>query len=299
MDVSAPILTVVIPVYNREEKVRGVLACLSAQTSRRFKVILVDNASTDGTLNVLREWAVGQLFDVRVLSESCRGAAAARQCGLDAVDTEWTLFFDSDDTMEAGHISRVVSAIGDNEDAELIGWDIKFHYIDGRCVVKPFVASQYRSLFDGTMGTQRYCARTSLFRRSGGWDKEVGLWDDIELGARLLALKPKTMKLEGDPTVSVFLGDDSISLKEDVFHMEEADVALRKIAATVGAKGRDRCALKKIILAARTGGCYAYDMFREILGSTRGGRRLLLTLAYHYVRMGGRGIARILRPFFE
>ena len=298
MPIELPLLTVVIPVYNREEKVRRVLADLSAQTCRNFKVILVDNASTDGTLAVLRQWAAAQAFDVKVLSEPRQGASAARQRGLDAVDTEWTLFFDSDDSMDAAHLQRVGRAIAKNGDAGLIGWDIEFYYIDGHRVVKPFVASQYRSLFDGTMGTQRYCARTSVFRKAGGWDAAVGVWDDIELGARLLALRPKSVKIQGRPTVKVFLGEDSISLRESVDHIREINLALDRIAATVGKKGADRCNLKRVILAANSSSCFGYGIYRDVVdGADR--HRLLLRLAYRYTRRGGRGIARILRPFFE
>ncbi len=51
-------------------------------------------------------------------------------------------------------------------------------------------------------------------RRAGGWNPSLSLWDDIELGARLLAPKPAVVKLEGEPTVEVTLRPDSITMRE-------------------------------------------------------------------------------------
>ena len=297
MDNIQPILTVVIPVFNREHKVCATLDTISRQSAKAFKVILVDNASTDNTLSVLDEWAASSPLDVQVLSEPKRGASAARNRGLRAVDTMWTMFFDSDDTMAPGHLQRVLDAIGQNPYAEMIGWDINFHYPARTTPIrKPFIANQYSSLFDGTTGTQRYCARTALFNKAGGWDPEVGVWDDIELGARLLSRHPMVVKLKGAPTVDVYLNDDSLSQGEQAGNIEELDKSLNRIAKTVGKKGCLWVELKRVIIAARSKEPAGRDLYRRIIKRNTFPRSLLYRLAYFYTRNNGRGIAKILRP---
>lgn len=285
-------VTVVIPVYNRAGIVRRVLESLDAQSCRDFGVVLVDNASTDGTRAVLEEWSRQTSLTVRIASESRRGAAAARQTGLGLCDSEWVMFFDSDDIMLPDHIGRALREARCHPDADMIGWDIWHTDSSGRCR-KPFVTRdiRYRSLFNGTLSTQRYFARKALFVNAGGWKPDIGIWDDIELGARLLAQNPVIYKSEGEPTVEVIVQPDSITVAP--VDIEDVEHTLRSIAQTYG--NTRWTALKEMILAAGTPGSQATAIRRRVLAAARS-RRFLLRLAYTYTRLGGRGIARILRP---
>ena len=75
-------LTVVIPVYNREGIVLRTLESLDRQTCRDFRVVLVDNASTDRTREVLEQWGRRTDLEVEIICENRPGAAAARAAGL-------------------------------------------------------------------------------------------------------------------------------------------------------------------------------------------------------------------------
>lgn len=100
---SNPLLTVVIPVYNRANLVKDTLQSLADQTLQVFDVVLVDNNSTDNSLAVLQQWADEHSSHDRritVLSEAKRGACAARNRGASEVKTPWVMFFDSDDLMD-------------------------------------------------------------------------------------------------------------------------------------------------------------------------------------------------------
>ncbi|MDE6693286.1 MAG: glycosyltransferase family 2 protein, partial [Muribaculaceae bacterium] len=91
-------LSVIIPVYNRENVVVRTLDSVKAQSYRPIKLILVDNDSADGSLFTLLHWASMNKSDdfvIEVASESTRGAAAARNAGLRLANTPWGMFFDS------------------------------------------------------------------------------------------------------------------------------------------------------------------------------------------------------------
>ncbi|MDE6134186.1 MAG: glycosyltransferase family 2 protein, partial [Muribaculaceae bacterium] len=159
-------ITVVIPVYNRAGIVGRTLETLDAQVFQDFYVILVDNNSTDGTLEVLQQWAGKHPGRATVLMQPTPGAAAARQMGLDAVATPWTIFFDSDDEMSAMHLANIVKTIDLHPDADIIGWETRM-IRNGKIYRKGAFTTrdmQFRSLFNGIMATLRYCARTELFR---------------------------------------------------------------------------------------------------------------------------------------
>ena len=95
-------ITIIVPVYNRAHLVGATLDSIAAQTLRPIHLVLVDNNSQDNTLKVLLDFKKRHQsddFKVTVLQETRRGAAAARNCGLQEATTEWVMFFDSDDIM--------------------------------------------------------------------------------------------------------------------------------------------------------------------------------------------------------
>ena len=295
-------LTIVIPVRDRAHLVRRTLDSVAAQTLRPLKVVLVDNSSSDGTREVLENWARevrAEDFNVTVVDEAAPGAAVARNRGLQEVSTEWTMFFDSDDTMMPQHCSRAMKY---SRDADIVGWDVRYHDLKGRVSVKPFYDSdmQYHSLMHGSMATQRYMARTALFIKAGKWNESMRGWDDIELGSRLLALNPRVRRIEGAPVVDVWATADSITGKTYSTRVDQYLRALAAIEDNIGGEsGRIFADFKRALLAAdcRREGVRCYD---HILGNRLPyyglKKRCLLRLAYIYRIAGGRGAARLFRP---
>ena len=167
---SACRLTVVVPVYNRAGRVGSTLDSLEAQTLRPLRIVLVDNNSTDDTLRVLLDWksrVESPSFVVTVVEETLPGAAAARNRGLAEVTTPFTMFFDSDDLMAPGHCLRALSGFDDNPGADIVGWDCSMLSLAGRRNIGRFSDRDvlWDNLFYGSMATQRYAARTALFRQ--------------------------------------------------------------------------------------------------------------------------------------
>lgn len=310
MSATETLLTIVVPVFNREHLVRPTLDSIAAQTLRPLRIILVDNNSTDGTLETLRQWkreVETPTFAVDILSETTQGAAAARECGLRQVTTEYTMFFDSDDLMAPVHAALAVDAFRRNPDVDLIGWDVSVGNASGRFVGKVMrfydTDVQWHNIMHGSLATQRYAARTSLFRHAGGWNPEVRGWDDIELGLRILSGNPKILKLTGEPTVIWRAHKDSISRQDFASQSDVWEHALEVMRAESHPRLRRYVGLKGAILA----GDYAKEgesakasaqMSRLLAEEPSVGSRVLLRLAYALQRSGLRGVARLLRPFY-
>ena len=310
MSATETLLTIVVPVFNREHLVRPTLDSIAAQTLRPLRIILVDNNSTDGTLETLRQWkreVETPTFAVDIFSETTQGAAAARECGLRQVTTEYTMFFDSDDLMAPVHAALAVDAFRRNPDVDLVGWDVSVGNASGRFVGKVMrfydTDVQWHNIMHGSLATQRYAARTSLFRHAGGWNPEVRGWDDIELGLRILSGNPKILKLTGEPTVIWRAHKDSISRQDFASQSDVWEQALEVMRAESHPRLRRYVGLKGAILA----GDYAKEgesakasalLSRLLAEEPSAGSRVLLRLAYALQRSGLRGVARLLRPFY-
>jgi glycosyltransferase involved in cell wall biosynthesis len=100
----APLVSVIIPTYNRADLVQEALASVKAQTFRDFEIVVVDDGGTDGTCETL---ATGQ--EIRVLRHPHRrGVAAARNLGVAAARGEWLAFLDSDDLWLPDKLARQI-----------------------------------------------------------------------------------------------------------------------------------------------------------------------------------------------
>lgn len=208
-------ITVVIPVYNRRHQIELTLRSLELQTRRPDEVILVDNGSTDGSEELLHRWSERKIeegWKVRVLREDRRGAAAARQRGLDEVITEYVMFFDSDDLMRSDHIYRIMNDFENDASLEMRVWPVTFISENGKISRKRLLRGRIweNHLVQGLISTQAFASTTSLMRRVGGWNVELGGWDDWELGIRLLLQSPQIKVIEDYP-VMVRLQEESMT----------------------------------------------------------------------------------------
>jgi glycosyltransferase involved in cell wall biosynthesis len=77
-----PHLAVIVPAYNEASSISGVLDALAAQTDTTFRLVVVDNASTDGTAGVVRRFAATAPFPVEIVTEPERGAGTAADTGF-------------------------------------------------------------------------------------------------------------------------------------------------------------------------------------------------------------------------
>ena len=111
-----PKVSVIIPVYNREESVGYAIESVLGQTYSDYEIIVIDDGSTDGTDQVLR--AFGER--AQVLSQTNRGPYAARNLGLKHASGEYIAFLDSDDTWLPQRLEKQVPLLDTNHQIGLV-----------------------------------------------------------------------------------------------------------------------------------------------------------------------------------
>ena len=108
-------VTIVIPCYNVAKYIKRCIDSLVGQSFQKFKVILVDDKSTDDTYQYLLQLQATSGLDIMVLQNSCNsGPAVSRNKGILEADTKYITFCDSDDWYEPDFLKTMVSLLEDN-----------------------------------------------------------------------------------------------------------------------------------------------------------------------------------------
>lgn len=108
-------VTIVIPCYNVAKYIKRCIDSLVDQSFQKFKVILVDDKSTDDTYQYLLQLQATSGLDIMVLQNSCNsGPAVSRNKGILEADTKYITFCDSDDWYEPDFLKTMVRLLEDN-----------------------------------------------------------------------------------------------------------------------------------------------------------------------------------------
>jgi glycosyltransferase involved in cell wall biosynthesis len=199
-----PKVSVVIPTYQRADKVQNAIGSVLAQTYSDLEVIVVDDGSFDGTVQIL-----GDIFGnrIRYFAQDNQGVSVARNRGMQEARGEWIAFLDSDDLWEKDKLELQFKAL------EQFAPRCGACYTDTRL----FNHSETRTLFQlaeksyqhqGTMGVNTevlrllvrpggagmvvhlssLLARADVLRKTGGFDPKLLYSQDSELMFRLATL---------------------------------------------------------------------------------------------------------------
>ena len=94
---TAPLISVIVPIYNVEKYVRKCLDSLVNQTMKEIEVICIDDGSTDVSGRIADEYVSDKFPIFQVIHTGNRGLSAARNRGIDEAKAEWIMFVYSDD----------------------------------------------------------------------------------------------------------------------------------------------------------------------------------------------------------
>lgn len=105
-----PLVTVVVPVYQVEDYVAECLESVLAQTHANLEVVVVDDGSTDGSMDVVRRVA-GDDPRVVVVTQANAGLGAARNTGVRVAHGEYLRFVDSDDVLPSTSVAVLLASL--------------------------------------------------------------------------------------------------------------------------------------------------------------------------------------------
>lgn len=109
---SAPSVSIILPIYNGETFLPATLASIAAQTYRSYELIVVDDGSTDESATHIHSWKEAHpMIPVAYIKQDNAGVAAARNTGVNAARGEYIAFIDQDDVWDAEKLYAQTAAL--------------------------------------------------------------------------------------------------------------------------------------------------------------------------------------------
>lgn len=122
------VLSVIIPVYNVEKYLRRCVDSVINQTYDNLEIILVNDGSTDTSLEICREYKDKR---IKVIDKANGGLSSARNAGLKVATGELVTFLDSDDFLEIDIYQKLTSVM-QKEDVDIATMLMASAYEDGK-----------------------------------------------------------------------------------------------------------------------------------------------------------------------
>lgn len=109
------LVSIIIPVYNGETFFRKCLDSIVNQVYKNIEIIIIDDASSDNTKDIIKEYANKDKRIIPFYSKLNKGVSNARNIGLKAASGDYIIFVDSDDELVPSAIRRLVDLAEKNE----------------------------------------------------------------------------------------------------------------------------------------------------------------------------------------
>lgn len=200
-----PRISIIVPLYNKAPYVKKALESICAQTYKDFECIIVDDGSTDGSLDVVRDFVRNDgmsrdkslneplsLNDGRltIISQANAGVAAARNNGVKASHGEYLCFLDADDWWEPTFLEEMDRLIAEYPKAGLYATNYVY-YKPGKTHVALKLERGYMNYPEAYLHsdampvwTGAACMPRKVFDEIGGFPVGIKLGEDFLLWAK-------------------------------------------------------------------------------------------------------------------
>ena len=213
-------ISVIIPLYNKEKSICATLQSVCEQTYTDWECIVVDDGSTDDSLNVVQEYVrrvksqesrvesdahtpytLRPTQHIRVYHQPNGGVCAARNAGIKAAKGEYIALLDADDQWDKEYLTEQIRMIADFPKAAM--WGINFAELsEGKLIRKleTGLPDGYRGYVEHYFAmpgriSDLYCSssvviRKEVFDKVGYFDERIRYSEDIDMWYRIIANNP-------------------------------------------------------------------------------------------------------------
>ena len=231
------LISVIIPTHNRRELLLRAIDSVLRQTHEELEIIVVDDASTDGTQSAVLELHEERVQYVRLNEQ--RGACVARNRGIDMARGEYIAFQDSDDVFHADKLEKQLAYLKETG-ADVVACAMNRIGWDGEESLFPPDAEDRALTYDELLlenlcSTQCLLGRAEVFR-AVRFDEQLPRLQDWDLMLRIA--REYRVMLDARPLVDVHLQADSLSRQPQRLYAAMLRLYLRYRADVAGEDAR-------------------------------------------------------------
>lgn len=193
MTSRSPLVSIVIPTFNRAQKIGGAVCSCRAQNHPSCEIIVVDDGSTDETAAVLATLAADAGHPLRIIVQANTGASAARNAGLAACRGMYVQFLDSDDALEPHKIAMQLAAMEETADCDVVLSFGRLESAEGSERIGADCGTRPMAYVERICSGEVHVVQTAapLWRReflscAHRWNSAITLGDDLEFHAKCL-----------------------------------------------------------------------------------------------------------------
>jgi len=188
-----PFITVVIPLYNKQNYVGKTLESVLNQSFTNFEVVLINDCSTDNS------FAVVAAFDdsrIRLLSHSKnQGLSATRNTGIKNATSKYIAFLDADDLWKPDFLKEIYQLITSFPDAHLFATNYE-EIIDDKITILPANGAEkllknglINDYFEKSLQQPLYChssicVKKEVFENIGFYNEKITYGEDVDFNIR-------------------------------------------------------------------------------------------------------------------
>ena len=180
-----PEISIVIPMYNAGKIIENVLQSLENQTDKNFEIIIVDDVSTDDSVEIVKKHSLEPI----ILPKN-GGPSRARNVGVKNAKADVILFMDTDVILCPDVIEKLIEMFKDQSINVVAGInDTKNHYNNFISDYENlYISYMYHNLVNFASGfyTCFTVIRKNVFNNVGGFNENIRMSEDTEFGHRLL-----------------------------------------------------------------------------------------------------------------
>jgi glycosyltransferase involved in cell wall biosynthesis len=186
----APAISVLMPVFNARRHVALAVQSILDQSFGDFEFIIVDDGSTDGSTDLLRQFA-SEDTRIRLITRANTGYVRALNDALAVARGEFVARMDADDVAMPDRFARQIELMRANPELVLVGGATELIDAAGRVLLRPPVETTDEQLQAGLLdGNSGIGHPTAMLRRQamiavGGYDESMCPAEDLDLWLRL------------------------------------------------------------------------------------------------------------------
>ena len=182
-----PLISVVIPLYNKEPIIGQSLQSVLSQSFEDFEVIVVDDGSTDGGVAVVESYNDKR---IRQIHQENGGPSKARNTGVKNARGEWILFLDADDELAEGALDHLWNMTATYHEANIIdgSFIIRTNDKERPFIIKDrIIQNNYKNFyFRRTLPSTGHTLFKSELIKKYPYNTHIRRYEDVELIMRIL-----------------------------------------------------------------------------------------------------------------